>query len=295
MLNILSCVDGSEHSDSVREHSKWIAEQEDSMINLLHIVKPNPNYSYNLGDYSGVIGLNSKNILLKRLSELDEKQSFIEQNRSQIILEHHKKKLEESNFKNIHCLSYRDTVENAIQELGHKTDLIIIGKQGEQHYHNSDRLGSHVREIIQISEHPILVVPHNFSEHGIKKIAVAYDGYNDHFLSLFDTFTWLKYLPCTILSIEPNPAYFTGENFINTKNLETQLKSRPLSTSLLKLTGDPKECILKFVLEHNINLLIIGAYRHSTLTRKLLGSTTESLLRSLLIPTLIFPNKFSKK
>jgi nucleotide-binding universal stress UspA family protein len=53
------------------------------------------------------------------------------------------------------------------------------------------------------------------------------------------------------------------------------------------IPGDAESVIARYVKEHEIDILIIGSYSHSTLRSLLLGSKTSDLLRSSRIPTLL--------
>ena len=51
--------------------------------------------------------------------------------------------------------------------------------------------------------------------------------------------------------------------------------------------GDAESVIAKAVMDHDIDILIMGAYSHSPLRSLFLGSKTSDLLRSASIPTLL--------
>ena len=54
------------------------------------------------------------------------------------------------------------------------------------------------------------------------------------------------------------------------------------------LTGDPDEVIASQVIQRDIDLLVMGAYGHSPIRQFILGSTTTSLIRTCLVPILLF-------
>ena len=55
----------------------------------------------------------------------------------------------------------------------------------------------------------------------------------------------------------------------------------------VRIPGDPERSLSRYILDHDIGLLIMGAYSHSPLRRMLTGSITSDLLRAVRIPTLL--------
>jgi nucleotide-binding universal stress UspA family protein len=53
------------------------------------------------------------------------------------------------------------------------------------------------------------------------------------------------------------------------------------------IPGDPERVIAQFVVERDIDVLVMGAYSHSPLRSLFVGSKTSGLLRSARIPTLL--------
>jgi nucleotide-binding universal stress UspA family protein len=65
------------------------------------------------------------------------------------------------------------------------------------------------------------------------------------------------------------------------------LQSRGRDVVAAYLPGDAEAVIAQNMREHNIDLLILGAYSHSPLCALLLGSKTSDLLRSSTLPALL--------
>ncbi len=54
------------------------------------------------------------------------------------------------------------------------------------------------------------------------------------------------------------------------------------------IEGEPEKAIANYIIQHDISLLLMGAYGHSRIRHLVIGSTTAQLLRSSNIPVLLF-------
>jgi nucleotide-binding universal stress UspA family protein len=53
------------------------------------------------------------------------------------------------------------------------------------------------------------------------------------------------------------------------------------------LPGEPENVLSQYQKEHQIDLLIMGAYGHSRIRQLLIGSTTTAMLRKSEVPVLL--------
>ena len=54
------------------------------------------------------------------------------------------------------------------------------------------------------------------------------------------------------------------------------------------LPGVPEKVIAETVRQRGINLLVMGAYGHSRIRQFIVGSTTTTMVRTCLVPVLMF-------
>lgn len=54
------------------------------------------------------------------------------------------------------------------------------------------------------------------------------------------------------------------------------------------IEGEPEKEIANYITQHDISLLLMGAYGHSRIRHLVIGSTTAQLLRNSNIPVLLF-------
>jgi nucleotide-binding universal stress UspA family protein len=54
------------------------------------------------------------------------------------------------------------------------------------------------------------------------------------------------------------------------------------------IAGPPEEVIAAAVKERHVNLLVMGAFGHSRIREFILGSTTTTMVRTCLVPVVMF-------
>jgi nucleotide-binding universal stress UspA family protein len=69
---------------------------------------------------------------------------------------------------------------------------------------------------------------------------------------------------------------------------QQQARSAGFESICRLIEGEPEQRIADYVVEQNISLLLMGAYRHSRVRHLVIGSTTAQMLRSSHIPVLLF-------
>ena len=72
--HILACIDGSAVTESVCGYAAWYARQLQLPVGLLHVIDVPASKRRNLSE---VIGVDSRQILLEELSQLDEQRAQI--------------------------------------------------------------------------------------------------------------------------------------------------------------------------------------------------------------------------
>lgn len=280
---ILACVDGSIYADSVCAHAAWASKQMNAPIKLLHaqLAESESDDSPNL---SGSIGLGVKSALLEKLTLIDEARGKLEQQKGKMILEHAKELIEREGVSEINMLHRRGSVVEVIGELEDEAQLIVLGKRGESADFATLHLGSNLERTVRAAHDPVMVASRSFSP--INRFMIAYDGG-----------------PSTIKAVEyivANPLLHGLECHLLNAGTDDEKSRRKLSDASTKLeqagftvqthiqSGSADEVIADYVKSANIDLLVMGAYGHSQIRTLIIGSTTSSMLRSCLIPVLMF-------
>ncbi len=163
------------------------------------------------------------------------------------------------------------------------TELITMGKTGEQTKWSDGLLGSNLESVVRLTHKPILVTSEKQIE--TTKILVAYDGskFAGKALKMGGEIASKMQIPLTILTVCDDKD--EASNIIS-KGLE-YIKPFDLEHNDIIESGDPVEIIFNKYKEGHYNLLVMGAYGHSKIRELIVGSTTVQLMRRIECPLLI--------
>jgi nucleotide-binding universal stress UspA family protein len=283
MNNIIACIDESENTDSICAISAWASKQTSLRVSLLHVASPHYDTA-SIVDLSGQIGLGAKSNLLKKLTSIDEEHGKLEQKKGQILLEHAAAELVSKNIK-AEIIHRRGSLVQTVSELEKKAELFIMGKYGERTNQELHQLGYNIESVAQTVRKPLLVVTRNAKP--ISQFLIAFDGSlnSEKAVSYIADKDLLKGAECHLIQV--------GE--LNENDKETLNKSaKKLEDAGFKVTTriikdkSVSAAVTNYIEKNSIDLLAIGAYRHSKIHNLIFGSTTTSLLRKSDVPVLLF-------
>jgi nucleotide-binding universal stress UspA family protein len=138
--------------------------------------------------------------------------------------------------------------------------------------------------VIRSARHPVLVASRAFAP--IERFLIAYDG-SPSVLKAVDFVLHsplLRGLHCHILragKIDDNARYYLEET-------AGKLREAGFAVSSRAAAGAAEKVISAAVREHEISLIVMGAYGHSRIREFILGSTTTTMVRTCLVPVLMF-------
>jgi nucleotide-binding universal stress UspA family protein len=69
---------------------------------------------------------------------------------------------------------------------------------------------------------------------------------------------------------------------------KAQLETAGFEVCIDHRDGEPEQVISDVVAQDHINLLVMGAYGHSSIRQLIVGSTTSEMIRTVKIPVLLF-------
>lgn len=276
---ILASIDGSAYSSATCLYASFIAQKLDAKIKLLHVQPKHSDKNFSNDDFSGSIGLGSKKALLKKLAEIDEQQGRLDQEKGRLVLEHGANILQEQGH-NPQILHLRGSLVETICELQDKVDLAIIGKRGTNDGLAKLHLGSNLERVVRQSKKPIFIAQKDFRK--IKKFVIAYDGstYSTKIVNYVKNSTLLHDFECHLINVG-------GDEPKLLKAAEHIENSGKFKVKAFYCSGKADDEIAKYIEEHNIDLLVMGAYGHSKIRNLIIGSITSSMLYSCPTPVLI--------
>ena len=171
----------------------------------------------------------------------------------------------------------------SLTDLEEEARLVVLGRSGEGHQGSFSALGSHVEQLIRQLHTPLLIVPKHFSTP--KNFMLAYDGRDtaDKAVQRIIRSDLLKGLPCHLVTVRNKVDDQMGR-FERTKAL---LESEGFEVTARYLEGDIYDSLLGYKQQHDIDLMLIGAFAHSKIRQFFLGSNTLRMIESATKPMIV--------
>lgn len=278
MKRVIACIDSSPCIDAVAEAAVWVAKQTQRELVLLQILDYYPA-SYHLGEISGVIGFESNAMLLKELAELEQKQSELALDYSNNLLNHISDLIEKQyGLTSSKTQEKGDFLEQSFNLLN-ENDVVIIGRVGERAAEKNKPIGSNVENFIRGANCTVITVGEHFEPPRRFIFAYEYSPTCQKMLQRIAQSDLLKKLQCHLLYVGDHPEMLAEpEKYLTDAGLEVMSIYR---------YGDVAQNILEYQREHNIQLIVLGAFSHSKIHQFFLGSITTTIFRNANVPLLV--------
>lgn len=185
--------------------------------------------------------------------------------------------------------SVHEDKKEAMLQLLHESiyaDLLVINKHETFSRFEQDVPTSFVRNLLENSECPVLVVPREFEN--IEKIILLYDGGPSSVYAI-KMFSYLlapfKKMPVEVLSIKPaDQDLHLPENRL----MKEFMKRHFPDASYKVIQGEPAVEIVKYLKNrHQDELIVLGAYHRSMVSRWFKISMADTLMTELKTPLFI--------
>ncbi len=279
MPSIIACTDGSPYAPSVYQHAAWAAGRCGESVHVLHLIERHDVPAS--VDLSGSIGFDANAELLAELAKADESHARLARLRGQAILEDAAKQL--SGTPVLTTQRHGSLVET-LDEFEKNASLVVIGKRGEHADFAKGHLGSNLERVVRSARVPVLVAARKFQP--VERFLIAFDGGPSSLKAVRHVAAGprLRGLECHIIAIGKPDSEIA-------KALATaaaELESAGFQVTSALFQGHADEVIAAEVRQREIGLLVMGAYGHSRVRQFILGSTTTSLVRTCLVPVLLF-------
>lgn len=175
-----------------------------------------------------------------------------------------------------------------LREISALHDAVVIGRDSDLHGEPSDGGASTVSGLLRTTARPLFVVPLEGDSIESRDVLIAYDGSvpSSRTLQLFALLRLPDGARCTVLSID--------------RSREQAVRTAREAGAYLSLFGhapvlepvesasDPADVALDFVRGVKPGTLVMGAYGHSGLKERLLGSFTTKLLAGCASPLFVY-------
>jgi len=283
MNRIIACVDGSIYTGSVCNHAAWVAGRLDLPVEVLHVIQRQFD-AVAYADFNGGMGMGAQDRLLQELAVLDEQRNQVLLQRGSTMLLDAGAQMRQLGLYNVSTRCRHGSLVDALTELEDNTSLIVVGKRGEAADFDRLHLGGSVERVVRAVHRPVLVAARAFRP--IQRVLVAYDGAASSRRAVEELCAnpLLKGLERHVVMVaSASPA---AEGHLEWARERLIASGEPYT--LERLPGEPEAIISDYVKTQDIHLLVMGAYGHSRIRQLIVGSTTTQMIRTCLIPVLLY-------
>lgn len=280
-LSVVACIDGSEAALAVCDYAAWACTRMGEPLVLLHVLDEEKYPA--LTDYSGSIGLGSREQLQEELVQLDQQRSKLALKQGHLMLDDAEQRVTRAGITSVTKRQRHDELANSLVELEPESRLFVMGLHGESSAAEGRHVGSQLETVIRRVHRPVLLVPDDYSEP--RSAMLAFDGSETAFRSieLLAGTPVFRTLPFHLVMIgEDNDAHRE-----QLKRAEAMLQEDFTDLTVAIRQGDVEQALHSYQEEQGVDVLIMGAYGHSRIRRFLVGSTTTKMLESAKKPLVI--------
>lgn len=272
MTTVTACIDASPSAPCVATASAWASQRLQAPLRLLHVLEKPPVPATQ--DFSGSIGLGSREQLLAELTELDAR-------RERLAMEHGKHLLEDAALlasdAGVEPLEKRQrhgSLVETLQEMEDDTRLLVMGRVGEGHDIAAQAIGTHLESVVRSVHRPILVVMQQFVTP--RRFMIAWDGSETagKALDMVADSPLLVGLPCHLVTVGP----VQGEQAERLDAGRQRLEAAGFEVTAVTLEGDVPAALRQYHRENDIDLMVMGAWGHSRIRQFFVGSNTTRML-----------------
>ncbi|AOY88320.1 universal stress protein UspA [Marinobacter salinus] len=281
MLRVVACIDGSRAAPAVCDYAAWASRHMETPMTLLHVLDEE-RYPAE-PDLAGSIGLGSREQLLDELAELDRKRSKLALEHGHHMLDEAERRVKAAGVNDVAKRQRHDDLTESLLSLENQTRLLVMGLHGESSSDRDIHIGSQLETVIRSVHRPILLVPDQFR--APQSAMLAFDGSATAFkgVELLAGSPVLKGMPLHLVMIGPD----TNDRWEQLKKAEKMLGGLESEITLAIRAGDVEPALHAYQEEHDIDILVMGAYGHSRIRQFLVGSTTTTMLKTAEKPLVI--------
>lgn len=278
MSNVIACIDGTEVSTAVCDYSVWASLRLEAPLEFLHVLEKSEYPA--TSNLSGSIGLGSREILLDELAALDEKRGKLAMEQGRHILEVAKKRAIGNGVDDPTSRQRHGSLIETLDEMEDAIRLLVLGKQNK---HLGEHIGSRLESVVRTMHRPILITTANYKPP--QRVMFAFDGSATSVkgLEMVATSPLFRSLPCHLVMVGSQ----TDVHREQLESAKVALENAGFDAPTSLVRGEVERELRDYRIEHDIDMIIMGAYGHSVIRRFLVGSTTTSVIRDAQVPVLL--------
>lgn len=278
--SVVACIDGSAYAAAACDAAIWVADKVGAPLTFVNVISRRKHAAAT--DYSGQIGLGSREHLLTELVELDGQRARLARERGRDFLDSASRRALDAGRPQPIRLQRNGELVEALHHIGDEIRFLALGKRGESAGDDGD-LGSNLERVIRGVSCPILVTNQSFTSP--KRVLIAFDG------SATGQRMIERAVATPLLTeVEVHLVYAGQPDDKRRRQIEAAagwLQSAGAQLTTANLEGNVETVLHDYQRAHELDLIVMGAYGHSRIRELLLGSTTTDMIRRADVPLLI--------
>lgn len=279
--HVVACIDGSEAALTVCDYAAWASLRMGAPLMLLHVLDEEKYPART--DMTGSIGLGSREQLQEELASLDQQRSKLALKHGHLLLDEAEKRVQSAGVEKATQRQRHDELSASLVELEPGSQLFVMGLHGESSAAAGRHVGSQLETVIRSVHRPVLLVPDEYAQP--KSAMMAFDGSETAFRSieLLANTPVFRGMPLHLVLVGSDNAKHQEQ----LKRAASLLSGQGSDIHVAIREGDVEQTLHAYQEEHDIDILIMGAYGHSRVRRFLVGSTTTRMLETAKKPLVI--------
>jgi hypothetical protein len=279
MKKIIAAFDGLKYSASTRDYAIYLAKQANT--HLVGVFMDDPTYtSYKIYELIGKGGVAEDK--LKKLDAKDKATRYVASTNFE-------KACQKSGLE----YTVHHDCNVALLELKHESiysDLLVIDSK-ETLTHYTEKLPTRfIRDLLSDAQCPVIIVPPKYKL--LQKVILLYDGgpSSVYAIKMFSyLLPQLKHLDTEVISVRPLNSTL---HMPDTKLMKEFMKRHFSKAKYTVMKGFAEDEIIKELKQTQENaLVVLGAYRRSTVSRWFRESMADTLMKEVKLPLFIAHNK----
>jgi len=221
--------------------------------------------------------------LFEQFNQLEQDHAKLEKQRGAFVIAKAKELLVDANVP-VEATQVIGELADAVSTYADTTSMVVIGKRGEDVHDSNKYLGANLEPVVRATHGSVLVCAPQYTP--ITRVAIAYDGSANAYKAL----EYVIKHPL-FAGVEFHLVGVAPINERDTLQLEKAagiLRQTHHNVQVYYGDGFVEDVLREYIGQHDINLLLMGAYSHSTLRSMFIGSTTNAMLQSCPVSVLLF-------
>ena len=280
MSKVIACIDGSSAADSVCDYAAWVASRLEAPLTLLHVLD---KLRYPVeNDLSGKLGVDARKHLLSELAELDARRNKLALEQGELMLEEARQRAVAGGVAEPVLRQRHGHLVETLAELEDDTQLLVIGKQGEEHVDGAD-VGDNVERLVRALHRPILIAQGQFKLPQVVMLAFDSSDTTRKGVEMFAASPLFRGLKGHLVSVSKDRQTLSKD----LQWAEKTIRDAGHDLQCAVLDGEIEPALHQYQQEHGVDLVVMGAYGHSRLREFFAGSTTNNMIRNASVPHLL--------